>query len=237
VCALTTDLNSTMRRWVSPVRKLAGTYKHKNVRNLGVSLVIVTSSSHYPKPLSVSFSKGIIMSFITELRVALSDSKSAKEQSRKAGEGMWANYVRAIVLGYAPATTDRMETAHKAVCEELNTIRELSKDEKNSLRSAKSVLGKAIGKGVDVWQRNEDGTMATNDAGDPMPKGKSELQDAKTDAERLLSLLEQFEKTFSKESRDPLTADELDILKGKLLTIGADVGHEWQIANAEAGNF
>jgi hypothetical protein len=177
------------------------------------------------------------MSYVSELRVALSQSKDAKEQSRKAGEGMWANYVRSIMLGHLPRTVDALETAHNSVVDDLNTIRELSKDEKNSLRSAKSVLGKAIGKGVDVWQRNEDGTMATNDAGDPMPKGKSELQDAKTDAERLLSLLEQFEKTFGKASRDPLTAEELDVLKGKLLTIGADVGREWQIANAEAGNY
>jgi hypothetical protein len=167
------------------------------------------------------------MSYINDLRSALSIGKDAKENSRQAGAGTWANYVRSTCYPQTPATVEGLDSVHKELVEELNSIRELSKDEKNSLRSAKSVISKAVAKGVDVWQRDDSGCIMTDEKGDPLPKGKSELQDAKTDAERLMGLLEQFDKTFNKESREPLLREELEALKDKLMAVAASVGQEY----------
>jgi len=167
------------------------------------------------------------MSFLSNLRTALSNLSDAKDVSRKSGEGMWANYVRTCCYPQQPETVEGMEAIHKRTVDDLNNIRELSKDEKNSLRSAKSVISKAIANGVDVWKRDESGCIIMDDNGNPTPKGKSELQEAKSDFDRLMSLLEQFGKTFGKESRDPLLAEQLESLKGELLIVASNVGAEY----------
>jgi hypothetical protein len=167
------------------------------------------------------------MSIISELRNALSANKEGKDITREAGAGMWANYVRATCYLNTVRTPEDLNRVHDEVVSELNTLRDLSKDEKNSLRSAKSVVSKAISRGVDVWQREPSGAILVDDNGNPLPKGKSELQEAKTDFERLVASLDAFEKKFQSETRESLTADELDVLKGRLLAIGAAVGEEW----------
>jgi hypothetical protein len=195
---------------------------------IGVSLQVSTCDSLYPKPLtSLSNSKGNTMSYINDLRSALATGKDAKENARQAGTGTWANYVRSTCYPRTPATVEGLDSVHKELVGELNNLRELSKDEKNSLRSAKSVIAKAVTKGVDVWQRYDGGCIIHDDQDNPTPKGKSELQDAKTDAERLMGLLEQFDKTFNKESREPLLREELEALKDKLMAVAASVGQEY----------
>jgi hypothetical protein len=167
------------------------------------------------------------MSIITTLRSALQQGKQAKDASRQAGEGFWANYVRATMLDVERGDLEAFQRRHDQTVSDLNAIQELSKDEKNSLRSAKSVVGKAVTNNVDVWQRDDSGFIVCNEQGEAMPKGKSELQDAKSDFDRLCAFLDGFEKKFGSDTRDSLTAEELEVLKGKFLTISAAVGEEY----------
>lgn len=151
------------------------------------------------------------MSYETQLRAALSDSKDAKDASRTAGNGVWANYVRSTCFPETPSSVEELNARHKAIIEALNEISELSKDEKNSLRSAKCVVGKAITNNVDVWQRDDDDTVVIED-GQPLPKGKSELNEAKSDYERLVSFIEQAQKKYDSDTLEPLTVEQMSTL-------------------------
>ena len=146
--------------------------------------------------------------FSSQLRSALSASKDAKDASREAGQGVFANYVRSVCYPSTPSSVEVLDSYHKALVEELDNMRELTKEEKNSLRSAKSVIGKAITNNVDVWQRDDAGLIVYED-GVPMPKGKSELQEAKTDFQRLMSFIEQATKKWESDTRDVFNDDEM----------------------------
>jgi CHASE3 domain sensor protein len=154
--------------------------------------------------------------FENQLRVALQQAKEGKDISREAGQGVWANYVRATCYPIIPANVEELDKEHKEVISKLEAMKELTKEEKNSLRSAKSVIGKAISNGVDVWKRNDDGSIESDDGGNPMPKGKSELQEAKTDFDRMIAAIDSAEKVWSKESRECFTSDELATIWGKI---------------------
>ena len=149
------------------------------------------------------------MSYETELRNALSTSKDAKDASRNAGEGIWANYVRATCYPYAPRDMEGLDSTHKNLVSTLNNIRELTKDEKNSLRSAKCVVGKAITNNIDVWKRDEGGGFETDAEGDPLPKGKSELNEAKTDFDRMMAFIEQASKKYDSDTREQFTREQM----------------------------
>ena len=147
------------------------------------------------------------MSFITTLRKNLATSKEAKDVSRKAGEGVFANYVLSTCFQPSISNVEQLEHAHKTVITELEEIKELSKEEKNSLRSAKCTVAKAISNGVDVWQRDDSGNILfENDL--PMPKGKSELNRTMTDFQFMMSMIEQASKKFYSETRDVFTTEE-----------------------------
>lgn len=154
--------------------------------------------------------------FENQLRVALQQAKEGKDISREAGQGVWANYVRATCYPVAPSNVEELDKEHKRVVEELEHLKELSKEEKNSLRSAKSVIGKAITNNVDVWKRDDSGNIESDDGGNPSPKGKSELQEAKSDYERMLGFLDSAEKKWDSETRECFTKEQLDILWGKV---------------------
>lgn len=154
--------------------------------------------------------------FENQLRVALQQAKEGKDISREAGQGVWANYVRATCYPATPENVEKLDESHKRVVAELEALKELSKEEKNSLRSAKSVIGKAISNGVDVWKREDSGAIETDEAGNPMPKGKSELQEAKTDFDRMIAAIESAEKVWNKETRECFTEDELATIWGKI---------------------
>ena len=111
-----------------------------------------------------------------------------------------------------------MDKAHKNLVETLESIKELSKEEKNSLRSAKSVVGKAVTNNVDVWKRDDSGIIEMED-GYPMPKGKSELQESKSDYERMLAYIDSAQKKYDSESREAFTKEQLSELWGKLATL------------------
>lgn len=161
--------------------------------------------------------------FENQLRVALQQAKEGKDISREAGQGVWANYVRATCYPHAPTNVEQLETEHKRVVAELENLKELSKEEKNSLRSAKSVIGKAISNGSDVWKRDDDGKIVTDDAGNPMPKGKSELQEAKSDFERMMAFFDGAEKKWNSETREVFTNDELATLWGKVALLADSI--------------
>lgn len=163
------------------------------------------------------------MSYENNLRVALTQAKEGKDISREAGAGVWANYVRATCyIGGQPSNVEELDKAHKTLVDELNSIKELSKEEKNSLRSAKSVVGKAVTNNVDVWQRDDSGSVLMED-GFPMPKGKSELQEAKSDFERMLGFIEAAQKKYDSETRDSFSKDELQELWGKIALLADSV--------------
>ena len=162
------------------------------------------------------------MSYENQLRVALQEAKAGKDMSREAGAGVWANYVRSTCYPNTPDNVEQLDAEHKRVVAELEAMKELSKEEKNSLRSAKSVIGKAITNNVDVWKRDEHGFIATEE-GYPMPKGKSELQEAKSDFDRMLAFLDGAEKKWSSETREVFTNDELATLWGKVALLADSI--------------
>ena len=155
------------------------------------------------------------MSYENNLRVALQQAKEGKDISREAGAGVWANYVRATCYPNTPSNVEELDKEHKRVVDALEAIRELSKDEKNSLRSAKSVIGKAITNNVDVWKRDDSGEIEQEDCF-PMPKGKSELQEAKSDYERMVAYIDAAQKKYDSETREAFTTEQLSDLWSKL---------------------
>ena len=163
------------------------------------------------------------MSYESQLRSALSAAKEGKDISREAGSGIWANYVRATCYPTQPRNVEELDAEHKRLVERLEQIRELSKDEKNSLRSAKSVIGKAITNKVDVWKRNADDTIECDDDENPTPKGKSELQEAKSDYDRMKGFIEAAQKKWDSETRESFTADELERLWGAIAVLADSV--------------
>lgn len=154
------------------------------------------------------------MFFNTQLRSALSQAKEGKDISREAGQGVWANYVRATCHPDTPSNVEQLDARNKALIVELDSIKELSKEEKNSLRSAKSVVAKAITNNIDVWQRDEHGYVVIED-GQPMPKGKSELSDTKSDFDRMMGFIDAAQKKYDSETCEPFTTEELRTLSDK----------------------
>ena len=79
----------------------------------------------------------------TLLRTALTSMAEGKDITREAGAGIWGNYVRAVCLsGGQPIMLNGNEFAvkHAAVMDELEEIKPLTKEEKNSIASAKCVI-------------------------------------------------------------------------------------------------
>ncbi len=163
------------------------------------------------------------MSYENNLRVALQQAKEGKDISREAGAGVWANYVRSTCYPNTPSNVEELDKEHKRVVDALEAMRELSKEEKNSLRSAKSVIGKAITNNVDVWKRNDDDTIECDDDGNPTPKGKSELQEAKSDYDRMKGFIEAAQKKWDSDTRESFTADELERLWGAIAVLADSV--------------
>jgi hypothetical protein len=162
------------------------------------------------------------MSYENNLRVALQEAKAGKDMSREAGAGVWANYVRSTCYPVQPSNVEELDKAHKNLVDMLEGMKELSKEEKNSLRSAKSVIGKAITNNVDVWKRDDSGCIETEE-GYPMPKGKSDLQESKSDYERMLSFIDSAQKKWDSETRDAFNQEELTELWGKLALLADSV--------------
>lgn len=167
------------------------------------------------------------MSFNTQLRTALAQAKEGKDISREAGQGVWANYVRAVAYGFTVFTVEDLEKNHKVVVEALNEQKELSKEEKNSLRSAKSVVAKAVTNNVDLWQRGEHGEIK-HESGQPMPKGKSELSEAKTDYQRMMGFIEAATKKYEADNRDSFTREELKSLADAYASLANSMIEELQ---------
>jgi hypothetical protein len=161
--------------------------------------------------------------FESNLRNALTDAKMGKDMTRSAGEGVWAYYVRATCYPSQPDNVEQLDSKHKALVEELNSIKELSKDEKNSLRSAKSVIGKAVSNGVDVWQREDSGAIKSDDKMLPMPKGKSELQEAKTDFERMMAYIDGATKKWESDTREVFNEEQLNQIWAGLAVLADSV--------------
>ena len=186
----------------------------------GFSITYVTSNVCYDQALVNQFNllrKIMDYNFTQELRTALSSGKDAKDASRTAGTGIWANYVRATCYPNTPTNIEVLSDHHKNLVTELNNIQPLTKDEKNSLRSAKCVVAKAITKNMDVWLRDELGFIVVDT--DPMPVAKSELSESKSDYDRMLGFIEQANAKYSSDTRDEFTAEELSTLANLYSTL------------------
>lgn len=126
---------------------------------------------------------------IPQLRTAITDTVNGRANTRAAGAGLWAWYVRAAMYEESPKDVEEFGKRHDSIAEELNTVSPMTKQEKSSIASAKSIIKNAVQQGFDVWQREADGSIKKDEAGHPMPRGKSDLQDAKTPLEKLLKTL------------------------------------------------
>ena len=160
--------------------------------------------------------------FENQLRVSLSQAKEGKDITREAGQGVFANFVRATCYPTMPMNVEDFDKVCKRLVETLNEEKELSKDEKNSLRSAKSVVGKAITNNVDVWQRDDTGHILIEGA-TPMPKGKSELQESKTDFQRMMGFIQAAQKKWESEGRDVFVSEEYVELFNAVTALGAAI--------------
>ncbi len=164
--------------------------------------------------------------FITDLRRAITATVEGKENLRAAGAGLWASYVRSTMWENAPTNVEAFDARHAAVVAEMEEISPLSKEEKNSITSAKSVVKNAVLRGVDVWKRDGEGSITFDEAGKPIPRGKNDLQDAKSDFERMLAGVDSLIKKFGAETREPFSADELDTLAIRLLGLAESIASE-----------
>jgi hypothetical protein len=187
--------------------------------------------------------KGFIMTTtVSLLRDALVAQQNGKDISREAGAGIWGNYVRSVMsFAGQPVMCDgnAFEAKHNAVIEELNMIKELSKAEMNSLRSAKCVIKKVVeaGKPTTVWQYEADGTVRRDDYGFMQPVGKSELSDTKTDLQRMLAAIATMQKKIDSEACELGGTEAAEVAKA-LQTLTANV---WQyganVSGEDAAQF
>lgn len=164
--------------------------------------------------------------FVRDLRQAISATILAKEGVRAAGTGLWAAYVRATMWDNAPSNEDQFDARHTAVLAEMEAIAPLSKEERNSVTSAKSVIKKAVQNGVDVWKRDESGFVIMDEHGKPTPRGKNDLQDAKSDYDRMLAGVDALIKKFGADTREPFSQEQLDTLSLRLLGLAESIRAE-----------
>jgi hypothetical protein len=182
-------------------------------------------------PLST---KVINMNLSRDLFDALTLGAQAKENGRAAGAGIWGNYVPAVCYARAGGRdAEALDVAHKELVAELESIGPLTKDHKNSLTSAKSVVKKAIMNGVDIWRREADGSIVF-EADKPVPRGKNDLQESKSDYEKVLAQVDALIKKFESETREPFTVAQLETIAGRLLVFAEGVNLEKQ--QAEKGS-
>ena len=170
---------------------------------------------------------------INELRTSIAEALVAKEAGTKAKGNLWANYVRATMYEDAPRDENSMDARHTAVVAELEAIKPLSKDEKNSLTSAKCIVKKAVVNGIDVWQRDDSGNIVFEDD-KPMPRGKSDLQNAKSDFDRVTDMVESLIKLMGKETREPFSDEQLETIASRLLVVAGNVATERDALKARA---
>lgn len=179
---------------------------------------------------------------ISMLRDALRNNEQGKDMSREAGSGIWAEFVRSTMSTAGQPvlrSVEDFESATNNVVAELEALAPLSKHEKNSLRSAKCVVKKAVeaGKPLSVWKFDGSGSAERDEYGRLVPVGKSELQDQKTDIQRMLGYVAAIQKKIDSDTVELDVSEYVELAKA-LQTLTANV---WQAgANAageDAGSF
>ncbi len=169
------------------------------------------------------------MTLARDLFDALTLGAQAKENGRAAGAGIWGNYVPAVAYARNAHNAEELDASHKSLIAELESIGPLTKDHKNSLTSAKSVVKKAIMGGVNLWRLDDDGAIVFEDD-KPVPRGKNDLQDVKSDYEKVLAQVDALIKKFEAETREPFTVAQLETIAGRLLVFAEGVNNEKQQA-------
>jgi hypothetical protein len=148
------------------------------------------------------------MSYVQDLRNSISETVDAKAAGKAAGAGLWAAYVRSTMWDNTPTTVDAFDERHTRVLAELEMISPLSKEEKNSVTSAKCVIKGAVQRNVDVWRRDDAGMVEKDDNGDPVPRGKSDLQEDRSMFDMLMKAVKGMNKRLTAEPADPLTDEQ-----------------------------
>jgi hypothetical protein len=54
--------------------------------------------------------------------------------------------------------------------------------------------------------------VENDDNGNPMPKGKSELNEAKTDFDRMMAFIEQAGKKYDSDTREQFTREQMNVI-------------------------
>jgi hypothetical protein len=174
-----------------------------------------------------------VMYAINALRQSVADALAAKVAGTAAKTNLWANYVRATMYEDAPRDENTFDARHAKVCAELEAVRPMTKDEKNSLASAKCIVKKAVMNSIDVWQRDDSDNIVF-EGSDPTPRGKSDLQNAKSDFDRVTDSIEALIKLMGKETREPFSDEQLETIASRLLVVAANVGAEREALKARA---
>ena len=138
---------------------------------------------------------------------------------RAAGAGLWSAYVRSAMLHNAPSTVDMFDTRHTSILADLDEIKPLSKEEKNSLTSAKCIIKGCVERAVDVWKRTDTGAIETDDAGHPLPRGKSDLQNDKSMFEMLMKAATGMTKRMGADDAEPLSAEQRTLLAAAIMDV------------------
>lgn len=161
---------------------------------------------------------------VNELRDAIYQQVEAKANARAAGQGLWAWYVRASMFENTPTTGDEFDLRATAIKDALEAIKPMSKAERNSIASAKSIVKACVEAGVDVWKRTASGDIEKDATGQPMPRGKSDLQNDKTPMEKLLKTLSTAETMVQADDWPTLSESERLEVLAKVKSILASCG-------------
>lgn len=162
--------------------------------------------------------------FIKNLRQSIADTVTGRANTRAAGAGLWAWYVRATMSENAPTDENQFVARHESVKKELEEVAPMSKEERNSINSAKSVIKSAVIRGLDVWKRDATGTQELDEEGYAIPRGKSDLQNDKSDFDRIISMLSNVEKITQDEKFEPLSSEQKDEVAMHIKSILAAIG-------------
>ena len=168
------------------------------------------------------------MATIVSLRQQLHDIETAKEEGTEAKTNFWRDYVRTMMMDRNTSSPDdnKFNEDAKNLSASLNEQSPLSKNEKNCIASAKSVIRKAHNNGIPVFVTDEHGNQVMDTDGLPKVRGKSELQEAQSDYVRISKCLGMADKIMTREGRELFTTMECDALAQLLVELAKKVSAE-----------
>ena len=151
------------------------------------------------------------------LREELARIEQSKIEGQESKSNFWYHYVLETFDSAVHDDAESFVAQAKRVANALAEERPLTKNEKNSLASAKSVLKKCAAQNVSPYVLEADGTIAIDENGARKVRGKSELQEEKTAYQKLMQSLGAAKKIL--EGEIDLSKAECEALGGALLDV------------------